>query len=187
MLSIILERIKGYRRKKHHSRLISNGLKIGKNSHVNDGVFLDPSHCFLISIGNNCTLAPNVRLIAHDASLFKYIGITKIGRINIYDNCFLGDSAIILPNVSIGPKAIIGAGSVVTKDIPENSVAAGTPAKVITTFDEYLREHQERYTKQIEFSEAHYNINAISKENKQLLLNYLENNLAYIGELKKLE
>ncbi len=186
MLNTILDKIRGYRRKRHFSSLISKGLKIGNNSYINDGGFIDPSHCFLISIGNNCNFAPNVRLIAHDASLKQYIGISKIGRIRIYDNCFLGDSVIVLPGVSIGPKAIIGAGSVVTKDIPENSVAAGNPAKVIMTLDKYLEKHQERSMKQIIFSEEQYNINVISKENKQLLINYLENNMSYIGKLEKI-
>lgn len=141
MLNVLMEKIRDYRNKRYYSKLISSGLKIGKNSYILDGAFIDSSHCFLISIGNNCTICSNVRLIAHDASLFNYIGISKIGRINIYDNCFLGDSTIVLANVSIGPKAIIGAGSVVTKDIPENSVAAGNPAKVIATLDEYLKKH----------------------------------------------
>ena len=47
---------------------MQKGLKIGKNVEIIDTFFFDPSHCFLISIGDNCTICPNVRLIAHDAS-----------------------------------------------------------------------------------------------------------------------
>ncbi len=101
-------------------------------------IFLDPSHCALIHIGNNITFAPNVRLIAHDASTKQFIDATRIGRVTILDDCFVGDSVIVLPGVTIGPRAIIGAGSVVSKDIPENSVAAGNPARVICSLDEYL-------------------------------------------------
>jgi maltose O-acetyltransferase len=77
-------------------------------------------------------------LIAHDASTKRFLGYTKIGRIDIKENCFIGDSAIILHGVTIGPNSVIGAGSVVTRDIPANTVAAGNPAKVISTLDEYI-------------------------------------------------
>lgn len=75
-------------------KLIDRGLILGENVSIVDTFFFDPSHCFLISIGDNCTIAPRVRLIAHDASTKKFLGYTKIGRIDIGKNCFLGDSAI---------------------------------------------------------------------------------------------
>ena len=59
------------------------------------------------------------------------------GCIEIMDNVFIGSGTIILPNVKIGPNVIIAAGSVITKDIPENTVVAGIPAKQIGTFEEY--------------------------------------------------
>ncbi len=161
--------------------LIQRGLKIGKNSHVLDGAFLDPSHCFLISIGDNCTLAPNVRLIAHDASMKNFLGFAKIGRIKIHDNCFLGDSVMVLPGVSIGPNAIVGAGSVVTHNIPPNSVAAGNPAKVITSLDEFMKKHKENKEKHRCFPYEQFNIALISEENKKEMIDYLENNMSYIG------
>jgi len=119
-------------------KLIDKGLVLGKNVSIIDTFFFDPSHCFLISIGDNCTIAPGVRLIAHDASTKKFLGYTKIGRIDIGKNCFLGDSTIVLPCVTIGHGSIVGAGSVVTKDIPVGMVAAGNPAKVICPVAEYL-------------------------------------------------
>lgn len=54
--------------------------------------------------------------------------------IEIHDNVFIGGQSIIVGNVSIGPNAIIGAGSVVTKDVPEDAVVAGNPAKIIGSF-----------------------------------------------------
>ena len=83
--------LKQKKRKRYIEGLISNGLKLGKNVQIIDTFFFDPSHCFLISIGDNCTICPNVRLIAHDASTKKLLGYTKIGkidkhnRINIYN------------------------------------------------------------------------------------------------------
>lgn len=126
------------KREKYLQKLIDNGLQLGNNVIIVSDYFFDPSHCFLISIRDNCTIAPNVRLIAHDASTFKLLGYTKIGKIDIKENCFIGDSTIVLPNVTIGPNSIVGSGSVVTKDIPPNMIAAGNPAKVITSVDTYI-------------------------------------------------
>lgn len=126
------------RKQQHYlDRLQRNGMRLGKNPEIHVGFFFDPSHCYLISIGDNCVFAPNVRLIAHDASAKHVVGYAKIGKIDIGDNCFLGDSVIVLPGARVGPNSIIGAGSVVTKDIPANSVAAGNPARVICSADEY--------------------------------------------------
>jgi len=118
--------------------LTKRGLCLGKNVVFADTFFLDPSHCFLISIGDNCTICPNVRFIAHDASTKKLLGYTKIGRIQIKENCFIGDSSIILPGVTIGPNSIVGAGSVVTRDVPPHTVACGNPAKTVSSLNEYI-------------------------------------------------
>lgn len=132
------------KQKNYLNQLKKNGLKLGKNPEIHSRFFFDPSHCFLISIGDDCVFAPNVNLIAHDASSKHVVGYAKIGRIDIGDNCFLGNSVIVLPGVTIGKNCIIGAGSVVTKDIPPNSVAAGNPARVICSTEDYaekLRRH----------------------------------------------
>ena len=119
------------KKKKYLQGLIDSGMQVGNNVGINQGCFLDPSHCFLISIGDDTTLAPNVRLIAHDASMKRETNYTRIGRIKIGCNCFIGDSTIVLPGVSIGDNTIIGAGSVVTKNISANCVAVGNPCKKI--------------------------------------------------------
>ncbi len=67
------------------------------------------------------------------------MGYTKIGRIDIKENCFIGDSVIVLPNVTIGPNSIVGAGSVVTKNVPPNTIVAGNPARAITSVDDYIK------------------------------------------------
>jgi len=134
----LFRKIVEIKRQNYLRNLMDRGLKMGRNVTIVDTCFFDPSHCFLISIGDNTTICPNVRLIAHDASTKKLLGYTKIGLINIKENCFIGDSVIILPNVTIGPNAIIGAGSVVTKDIPADSVAAGNPARVICPVEDYI-------------------------------------------------
>lgn len=87
-----------------------NGLQIGQNVFINSGTFIDPSHCFLISIGNNVTISSKVHILAHDASTKRHLGYTKIGRVVIGDNCFIGACTMILPGTIIGENSIIGGG-----------------------------------------------------------------------------
>ncbi|SFL16251.1 maltose O-acetyltransferase [Paenibacillus sp. 1_12] len=117
---------------------IKLGMKVGKNCSIQPDVLFDYSHCWLIRIGNNVTIAPQAYLLAHDASTKQLIGYTKVGDVIIEDNVFIGARAIIMPAVTIGKNSIVAAGSVVTKSIPDNSVAAGNPAKVICTIEEYI-------------------------------------------------
>lgn len=123
-------------------KLVKLGLKVGQNFNPQLGFELDPSHCWLIEIGNDVTFGPHVQVLAHDASTCKYIGYAKIGRVNIGNNVFVGAGSIILPGVSIGDNVIIGAGSVVCKSIASGFVAAGNPAKEISTVDDYIRKHK---------------------------------------------
>ena len=62
-----------------------------------------------------------------------------MGTIEIYDHVMIGAGSKILPNVKIGPNAIVAAGSVVTKNVPPNSVVAGVPAKVIGSLDDFAK------------------------------------------------
>lgn len=125
-------------------KLISMGMKVGKNFVCLNGVILDPSHCWLIEIGNNVTLAPRVHILCHDASTKQFLNYTKIGRVAIGDNVFIGAESVVLPGVSIGDNVIIGANSTVTHDVPSNTVFVGSPARMLCTLNEYLEKEKER-------------------------------------------
>lgn len=119
--------------------LRSRGVRIGENVNlINTNI--DWSHGFLVSIGNRVTLT-GVKILAHDGSTQIPFGVSKVGKVTIGDEVFVGHGTIILPNVSIGNRVVVGAGSVVTRDIPDNSVAAGNPAKVIGTYDDFIKKH----------------------------------------------
>lgn len=133
--------------------LIKRGMKIGKNFSKQQGCFIDPSHCFLIEIGDNVTFSIRVTLLAHDASCKDLVHYAKIGKIRIEDNVFIGANVTVLPNVTIGKNSIIGAGSIVTKDIPKNSVAVGNPAKVISSTEEYKLKLEKQLQTSKTFSE----------------------------------
>ena len=125
-------------------KLISMGMKVGKNFGRLNGVILDPSHCWLIEIGDNVTMAPRVHILCHDASTKTFLNFTKIGRVTIGSNVFIGAESVVLPGVTIGNNVIVGANSTVTHDVPDGVVVAGAPAKVICTLDEYLNKEKKR-------------------------------------------
>ena len=112
--------------------LRSRGVQIGENvSILNSNI--DFCHGFLVSIGNNVTLT-GVTVLAHDASSQIPLGVSKVGKVIIGDNVFIGSGSIIMPNTHIGNKVIVGAGSVVSRDIPDNSVAVGNPVQILCTY-----------------------------------------------------
>jgi len=117
---------------------IKKGMKIGRNFYRQTGTKFDPSHCYLIEIGDDVTIANNVQILAHDQSPRVHLGYGKVGKVLIGNNTFIGARTLILMNVVIGDNVIIGAGSVVTKDIPPNSIAVGIPARVVGTTDRYI-------------------------------------------------
>lgn len=125
-------------------KLISMGMQVGKNFGRLQGVILDPSHCWLITIGDNVTMAPRVHILCHDASTKHFLGYTKIGRVNIGDNVFIGAESVVLPGVNIGSNVIVGANSTVTHNVPDGVVVAGSPAKVICSLEEYLAKERAR-------------------------------------------
>lgn len=119
------------------STLVDRGMKVGADFNRQQGCYIDPTHCFLIEIGEHVTMSIRVTLLAHDASTKKCLGYTKIGKIRIGDNVFLGANTTILPGICIGENAIVGANSVVTKDVPADTVVAGNPARVICSVAEF--------------------------------------------------
>lgn len=158
---------------------IENGLSVGKNIAVMGEVIIDPGHCWLISIGDDVTLAPRVHLLAHDASTKRELGYVKIGKVSIGNNVFIGAGTIILPNVHIGNNVVVGAGSVVTKDIPENSVAVGNPARVIEEFRKYMEKNHNIMEMCPVFDES-YRIGEITAEKREEMKNRLETGVGFV-------
>ncbi|GLI55153.1 hypothetical protein PM10SUCC1_06680 [Propionigenium maris DSM 9537] len=136
-------------------KLKTMGLKIGEGVSIQHGCLIDENHCWHISIGDRVTLAPNVHILAHDASIKRATGYAKVGKVEIGSDVFIGAGSIILPGVEIGEGTIVGAGSVVTKDIPPKVVAGGNPARVICTIDEYLKKIEKQMEKAPVFDESY--------------------------------
>ena len=157
----------------------ANGFKHGSGCAFMGEVIIDPGHCWLIEVGDHVTLAPRVHILAHDASTKRELGYTRIAKVKIGSNVFVGAGSIILPGVVIGDNVIIGAGSVVTKDIPGNSVAAGNPCKVITSYEEFMTRKKEEMRQGLTYDKS-YQIGAITDEKKQEMIEQLEDSAGYI-------
>ncbi|MCQ5140773.1 acyltransferase [Enterocloster bolteae] len=156
------------------------GLEIGENFDFQLGFELDPSHCWLISIGDNVTFGPHVQILAHDASTCKVNGYAKIGKVRIGNNVFIGAGSIILPNVIIGDNSVIGAGSVVTHSVSENTVVAGNPARVISTIQKFTEKNEQLKCKVPVYGDDYTLRKGISEEKKQQQRNELTGKYGFV-------
>lgn len=115
-------------------------LRIGKNVFINTAcVFTDLGG---ITLEDNVLLAPRVNIITvnHPTAPKTRRGVI-VKPVIIKQNAWIGAGATILPGVTVGENAIVAAGSVVTKDVPENTIVAGVPAKIIKMIDEVSNEN----------------------------------------------
>lgn len=156
------------------------GLRTGNNVEIMEQVTLDPSVCWLIEIGDDVTIAPGVRVFAHDASMRRALGYTRIAPVRIGRRTFIGANSIILPGVSIGEDCVIGAGSVVTKDVPAGTVAAGNPCRPIGATDALLRKHASAIKAGPRFDESYTVQRGVSETKKKEMKKKLKGGNGYL-------
>ena len=161
------------------SSLKQSGLVVGKDFKIHEQVIIDSGFLWLITIGDNVTLAPRVQILAHDGSTKKFLGYTKIGKVNIGNRVFIGASTIVLPGVQIGNDVAIGAGSLVAYDIPDNSIAAGNPAKVLCSLDDFRLRKKAEMANYPCFGEE-YLKGSCSDELKKEMIEKMESRFGYI-------
>jgi maltose O-acetyltransferase len=125
------------------------GVQIGRNTCIYRDVIISGAGAEPVAIGENCVLTGCV-LLAHDASTNRYLKInygelSPTAPIVVEDDCFIGYGAIVLMGVTIGKGSIVGAGAVVTKDVPSGSVVVGNPGKVVCSVNELVEKRRSQF------------------------------------------
>lgn len=109
-----------------------SNLKIGEHTYIGRGCFFDLVEPIIIK--DNVAVSAKCMFLTHadpgERPLMEYFP-RKTGKIIIENGCWLGAGAIVLPGVTVGECSVIGAGAVVTEDIPPYTVASGVPAKIV--------------------------------------------------------
>lgn len=156
ILNKIVAKIKQFRRERSSEAYIkylrSLGMKIGEGTYIVDtkDIVVDTSRPELIEIGDNVRLNKGTQILSHDWGSYLFINaygdfIPAHDKVTIGSNVWTGRNVTILRGVTIGSNVLIGNGAMVTKNIPDNSVAVGFPAKVIMSLDEYYEKRQKQY------------------------------------------
>ena len=124
------------------------------------GPWLVPLYPKLIKLHDNVRIHKTAKIVTHDVvngflkalkPEYDFGPKERLGCVEIMDNVYIGMNVTIMPDVRINKNCIISAGSVVSTDIPENSLAAGNPAKVIGRFDIYMALRQMNKTQYVDF------------------------------------
>jgi acetyltransferase-like isoleucine patch superfamily enzyme len=137
--------------------LRSAGVEIaGRPLWVAPTVHFDVSEQGSIQLGHSAVISQNVVLLTHDFSLDRFAAASRLlaedlelyqtSGIHIGEFAFIGWGAIILPGITIGRSAIVAAGSVVTRDVPPETVVAGNPARALGSVTEYYERAHERFS-----------------------------------------
>ena len=145
--------------KSYIKMLRSQGVTIGEGCEIYKSAAFG-SEPYLITLGDKVRVNSGVDFVTHDGGAWVLRNYLKIpeaqkidlfGKISVGNNVHIGTNAVIMPGVAIGNNVVIGCCAVVTKSIPDNSVAVGVPARVIETIDQYAQKNECRFefTKQL--------------------------------------
>lgn len=148
---LILHKIKAEVMTNHQfiEKLRKQGVRIGENVNFRypAHTLIDTNRPCLVELGDNLDINDNFTILTHDFATFVFRGYYKdfvncSGKVKIGNNIVFGRNVTILRGVTIGDNCIIGTGSIITKSIPPNSVAVGSPARVVCTLDEYYKKRK---------------------------------------------
>lgn len=137
-------------------RLKHRGIRIGSNTFISHKAYIDSHKGAKVIIGSNCFITRNVIILNHTdtglggpKSLYvPYGGDRVLADVEIGDNVFIGVGSVVMPGVKICDNSVIGALSLVTKDVPANRVYAGQPAKEICSVQDMLERSVDNFDRE---------------------------------------
>ena len=126
LLATIIQKIRMY-------KLKMGGVEIDSSTTLERNLNLDRLYPQGIHIGKSCMIASGTTILSHDHCKRTGSSIVDCLLMDTYigDRCFLAVNCMILPGVHVGDECIVGAGAVVTKDVPSNCIVAGNPARIV--------------------------------------------------------
>lgn len=135
--------------------IFGGGVKVGNNVKFRypKHTVIDMNRPSLIEIGNNVDINDNFTIMTHDFGTYVFRNlyhdfVASSGRVKIGSNIYFGRDVTVLKGVTIGDNCIIGLGSIVTRDIPSNSVATGVPCRVVCSIEEYYKKRRQIQVKE---------------------------------------
>lgn len=118
-----------------------SGISIGSDCRIYSDVA--SSEPWLVTIGDRVTISTNVTIVTHDGSGWLYRDDRgrrfRYAPVSIGDNVFVGAGSTLMPGVRLGDNVVVGAGSVVTASVPSGSVVAGSPARLVGSWDDLMK------------------------------------------------
>lgn len=159
--------------KSHLASAIEDGMICGKDVTVMGNANFG-SEPYLITLADHVRISNSVTFITHDGGNWAfrhdepYLDVHRFGKIVVDEYTFIGAHSTIMPGVHIGKHCVIGIGAVVTKSIPDNSVAVGIPARVVSDTYAYAEKMKSRMP-------ADWNVEEYKKNKKEYLIRYVPN------------
>jgi maltose O-acetyltransferase len=174
----LMGRLRGY---PSRTWLIRHGLRVGRDVYIDDFAAFDHGFLWLISIGDEAVLSAGVRIVAHDGSTKHWTGYIRVGRVDIGRKVYIGANAIVLPGVTIGDGAIVGAGSVVRADVAPGEIVMGNPAVSVGTLERFTAKHRAQVAKRPCYPREGYSAYLhVSEENMQVMRADLADGPGYV-------
>jgi maltose O-acetyltransferase len=130
------------RRDQDPAKLVAGGLNLGRGVVFGRATYIDTSGLDLISIGDETVISADVMILSHDNATKLHLDYSVQAPVTIGKRVYLGAHSIVLPGVEIGDGAIVGAGSVVRRDVPPGTIVAGNPAEVVVDVESYVARHR---------------------------------------------
>jgi maltose O-acetyltransferase len=150
------------------------GVRLGQRVYVGRDVQFDYRYARFITLEDDVTIVSGSSILCHDASSFRRLGVTWVAPVRVCDGAYVGSRSVLMPGVTVGPAAVVGAGSVVTRDVPAGAIVAGVPARQIGSVASLDRRRRDLLRDCGSFDSDLVYRNALPEESRDALLRAIQ-------------